>query len=227
MASDARWLAGTARWRCGAGRVAQLLDLVAYVGLGVEPRPGDFRLSGRRSSKVTGVPARSSSRSARMALARVSSCRRRARRSARAVLSAGIGGCSSAVRCRPERGDDRCRGCQDLLVHLGEAGLAAGLGGGDDLQDLLPVIVVLGQELGVVMNIGQVRHALACGQVFCTGSRSSRWAAPGWPGASRCLAQAASAERPVRVELTGCPAMSDLAGLLPVLGGRWCRDSRA
>ena len=36
----------------------------------------------------------------------------------------------------------------DLPVHLGEPVLAAGLGGGDDLQDLPAVLAVLGQEFG-------------------------------------------------------------------------------
>jgi hypothetical protein len=38
-----------------------------------------------------------------------------------------------------ERGDDVVEVAQDLLVHLGQALLAACLGGGDDLQDLLAV----------------------------------------------------------------------------------------
>jgi len=32
---------GNPRCGCSPGRVSQLLDLVSYVGLGVEPRPGD------------------------------------------------------------------------------------------------------------------------------------------------------------------------------------------
>ena len=44
-----------------------------------------------------------------------------------------------------------------MPVHLGQPLLAAGFGGGDYLGDRLALTVVLGQELGVVTNIGQVR----------------------------------------------------------------------
>jgi hypothetical protein len=44
--------------------------------------------------------------------------------------------------------DDLGEVASDLPVHFGEAVLAAGFGGGDDLEDLLAVLVVLGQELG-------------------------------------------------------------------------------
>ena len=107
-----------------------------------------------------------------MALARVSSCRRAA-----AAVSGAVPGqdASAAASCSVlaagfERGDDLAEVGGDLLVHLGDAGVAGGLGGGDELQGGLLLGVVLGQELGVVTNIGQVRHELACGQVFTTGS---------------------------------------------------------
>jgi hypothetical protein len=44
--------------------------------------------------------------------------------------------------------DDLGEVASDLPVHFGEAVLAAGFGRGDDLQDLLAMLVVLGQELG-------------------------------------------------------------------------------
>jgi hypothetical protein len=55
-------------------------------------------------------------------------------------------------------------------VHLGQASVAAGFGSGDQLESLLPLRVVLGRNSLVVRNIGQVKHALACGQDRCIGS---------------------------------------------------------
>ena len=69
-----------------------------------------------------------------------------------------------------EGGDDVVQVVQDLTVHLGESLLSAGLGGGDQLQGLLPLFAVLGRNSAVVRNIGQVRQALACGQLCWTGS---------------------------------------------------------
>ena len=69
-----------------------------------------------------------------------------------------------------ECGDDVVEVAEDLLVHFDEAALSAGFGGGDDLHDLLAVLTVLGRNSAAVTNIGHVRQALACGQVFCTGS---------------------------------------------------------
>ncbi|EST18219.1 hypothetical protein M878_45435 [Streptomyces roseochromogenus subsp. oscitans DS 12.976] len=37
--------------------------------------------------------------------------------------------------------------------------MSAGLGGGDDLQDFLALLAVLGKKSRVVTNIGQVRQA--------------------------------------------------------------------
>ncbi|MFI8888638.1 MULTISPECIES: hypothetical protein [unclassified Streptomyces] len=47
-----------------------------------------------------------------------------------------------------QRGDDPIQVAQDVLVHLHHPCLAAGLGGGDDLQQLLALFAVLRQELG-------------------------------------------------------------------------------
>ena len=47
-----------------------------------------------------------------------------------------------------QTGDDLLKVAEDLAIHLGHACLAAGLGGRDDLQQLLPLLVVLRQELG-------------------------------------------------------------------------------
>ncbi|WP_158692914.1 hypothetical protein [Streptomyces roseochromogenus] len=58
-----------------------------------------------------------------------------------------------------EGGDDAVEVVQDLLVHLDEPLLSAGLGGGDDLQDFLALLAVLGKKSRVVTNIGQVRQA--------------------------------------------------------------------
>ena len=73
-----------------------------------------------------------------------------------------------------------------------------------------------GRNSGVVTNIGQVRQALACGQVFTTGSwqypLGSAWVARD----SCCLAQAASPSGPSGLMRTGCPVASDFAGFLPV-----------
>jgi len=41
-----------------------------------------------------------------------------------------------------ESGNDAVEVAEYLAVHLGEAGLAARFGGGDDLQDLLAVLAV-------------------------------------------------------------------------------------
>ncbi|VBA40691.1 hypothetical protein LAUMK13_03185 [Mycobacterium innocens] len=54
-----------------------------------------------------------------------------------------------------EGGDDVVQVMQDLTVHLGQTLLTAGFGGGDQLQGLLPLLVVLGQELGC--DLGRLR----------------------------------------------------------------------
>ena len=63
------------------------------------------------------------------------------------MLSARIGGIDPDGRVVIEGGDDAVEVSEDLLVHLGQPGLAAGLGGGDELDDLTAVGAVLGQEL--------------------------------------------------------------------------------
>ena len=87
-------------------------------------------------------------RRAAMALRVVVWDRRRAAATRWRVLSARI----VDLLCRlvwlvVERGDDPVEVPQDLLVHFGQAGVAFRVGGGDQLQDLLPVAAVLGQEL--------------------------------------------------------------------------------
>src|SRR6516165_6098624 len=104
------------------------------------------------AAKVMGVPARSSSRSVWMALARVSSCRRAAAMASGVRLSACTGGCllpaALAVIVCFEGFDDLVQvGC-DLLVHLGHAGVSGGFGGGDELDGGLALGVVVREELG-------------------------------------------------------------------------------
>src|SRR6266702_136584 len=83
-----------------------------------------------------------------MALARGLSCR--------CLAAAMIGAVSSGcIGCRLrlpgivcfERCDDLFEVAGDLPVHLGLPGVAAGFGGGDDLQSLPVLLAVLGQEL--------------------------------------------------------------------------------
>ena len=68
----------------------------------------------------------------------------------------------------------------------------------------------------MVTNIGQVRQALACGQVFCTGSPQKPLGSAWVARPSRCLAQFASARGPVGVDRNGLALGVDLAGGLPV-----------
>src|SRR5580692_11794070 len=91
-------------------------------------------------AKVTGDPARSSSRSAWTALARVSWCRRAAA-AASGAGGSGCIGCGFSFLCVTagfQSGDDLAEVPGDLLVHLGGAGVPGGLSGGDDLQRCLP-----------------------------------------------------------------------------------------
>ena len=57
----------------------------------------------------------------------------------------------------------------------------------------------------MVTNIGQVRQALACGQVFCTGSPQNPLASAWVTRPSRCLAQLASASGPSGETVTVSP----------------------
>jgi hypothetical protein len=104
-----------------------------------------------------------------MALERVYSLRRRAASTMCWLLSARICGRLRLIGIGFQIGDDLLQVAQDLAVHLDHPRLAAGLCGGDDLQQLLALFVVLWHDSEVVTNIGQVGRALACGQVFCTG----------------------------------------------------------
>jgi hypothetical protein len=58
-----------------------------------------------------------------------------------------------------ERSDDVVEVAQNLTVHFGESFLSAGLGGGDRLQRLLPLLVVLRQEPAGGEEQRTVRHA--------------------------------------------------------------------
>src|SRR6516165_11699497 len=106
-----------------------------------------MRAAAATAANVTGAPARSSSRSAWIALARVSSCRRAAARASGVAGSGRIGGCLRLVAGGLECGDDLVQVGGDLLVHLGGAGVPGGFGGGDELQGGLPLGVVLREEL--------------------------------------------------------------------------------
>jgi len=72
------------------------------------------------------------------------------------------------------------------------------------------VLVVLGQELDVVRNIGQVRQALACGQLCWTGKPQNPFGSAWVARPRRCLAQAASASGPSGSMVTVWPVMSTL-----------------
>lgn len=214
------------RHRCARRAVApcsQLLDLGADVGLGVEPGAGDLAWWAT-VSKVTGPPVWSSSRSARMALARVNSCRRWAAVIKWAVLSARIGDllplASGGVAGVVEAGDDPVEITEDLLVHLGQSLLAAGFGGGDDPQDLAAMLAVLGQKLRCChkhrasqARVG-VRTAFLNGQTAiairqCLGDTAESLLGPGSLG-----------QRPVGVQGDGLTARVDLAGGFPVPADR-------
>src|SRR5450755_1010422 len=168
-------------------------------------------------AKVTGEPARSSSRSAWMALARVSWCRRAAAAASGAGASGGIGCCLVAVRVVFERGDDLVQVGGDLLVHLGDAGVAFRFGGGDDLQGRLPLGTVLREELG-----GSDEHRACETRVgMRAGLHERQLAVPvrerlGGAG-QPVLGPGGVAERAVGAELDGLPGGADLSGFLPVL----------
>jgi hypothetical protein len=91
---------------------------------------------------VMGSPALSMRRRVVMARRRVAWERRCAASMTWWELSARIGDRLVGGRV-VEGGDDPVEVAQDLLVHLDQAGLAAGLGGGDELDDLRAVGAVL------------------------------------------------------------------------------------
>src|SRR6516162_9225558 len=138
-----------------------------------------MRAAAATAANVTGAPARSSSRSAWIALARVSSCRRAAATASGVAGSGRIGGCLLLLAACFECGDDLVQVRGDLLVHLGDS--------------------------GVVTNIGQVRHELACGQVFTSGSWQYPFGSAWVARDSCCLAQAASPSGPSGLIWTGWP----------------------
>src|SRR6266568_1595750 len=166
-------------------------------------------------ANVTGVPARSSSRSAWTAFARVSSCRRAA---ASERGSGRTGCCPPAVPAAGfEGGDDLVEVSGDLPVHLGDAGPAVRLGRGDDLQGLFPLGMMLREELrrGHEHRAGQtrvcVRAGLGHGKLAVAVRQRLR--GPGQP----LLRPGGLAERAFGTDLDGMPFGVDLAGLLPVL----------
>ena len=59
---------------------------------------------------------------------------------------------------------------QNLLVHLGHAGLSAAFGHVDQGEGAPRCSRSSGRNSGPVRKTGQVRQALACGQVRCSGS---------------------------------------------------------
>jgi hypothetical protein len=113
----------------GPGRLAQLLDLVADVSW-VQSQDREMPTATATEANVTGVPTRSSSCSAWIARARVSSCRRPAATAGQAGGSGRTGGCLLPVAVCFEGGDDLVKVLGDLLVHLGDAGVPGGFGGG-------------------------------------------------------------------------------------------------
>ena len=103
-----------------------------------------------------------------------------------------------------------------MLVHLDEAELPAGLGGGHDLQHLLALLVVLGQELGRgdEHRAGQAGVGVRAGLLHResaepVGQRLGHASEP-------LFGPAGLGERPVWGDGDGFAAGVDLAGLFPV-----------
>lgn len=68
-----------------------------------------------------------------------------------------------------EGADDSVEIAEDLRVHLDEALLSSGLGGGNYLQDLAAMFMVLRKKFCCSDEHRTGQAALACGHVFCTG----------------------------------------------------------
>ena len=166
---------------------------------------------------VTGSPVLSMRRSAATARRRVAWARRRAASMTWWELSARIGRPRSAVPGSSlERVDDAVEVAQDLLVHLDQPGLAAGLGGGDELDDLRAVGAVLGQEL----RGGDEHRAGQAGVGVRAGLLDRQPAEPvgqrlGRP-AEALLGPGGLGEWPGRVDHDDVAGDVDLAGGLPV-----------
>src|ERR1022692_499378 len=172
-----------------------------------------------RAANVTGAPARSSSRSAWIALARVSSCRRAAAVASGAVLlcTGGFLRVFFVFAAGFEGGDDLFEVDCYLLVHLGDAGVPGGFGGGDELQGGLPLGVVVREELG-----GGDEHRAGQAGVGVRAGLDQRELAVAvrerLGGAGQVLfCPGGVAERPVGADLDGLAGGVDLAGFLPVL----------
>src|SRR6266516_997184 len=172
------------------------------------------------AAKVTGVPARSSSRSAWMALAGVSSCRRAAAMVSGVWVSGRIGGCFVLFAVGFEGGDDLFEVGGDVLVHLGEAGLPVCFGSGDELHGGMVLGAVPGQELG-----GCEEHRACETRVGVrAGSPDREPAVAVWEGlgcpAEPLLGPGGIGEWPARVEGDGFAAGVDLVRPFPVLAHR-------
>src|SRR6266511_683925 len=166
--------------------------------------------------KVIGSPAAARSRRAWMARCRVAWLRWWAAWMRKRVLSGRICGLLLAWFFFLERGDALVEVAGDLPVHLCQARLAAGFGRGGDLQQLLVLLAMLGQELGGgdEHRAGQagvgVRAALLDRQAaVAVGERLGRPAEP-------LLGPGRFGERPVGVQGDGLALGVDLAGLFPV-----------
>jgi hypothetical protein len=66
---------------------------------------------------------------------------------------------------RVERGDDGVEVSEHLSVHFGEAVLAAGFGGSDQLKGLVALSSMLRQEFGGGQEHGAGQTGFACGQL--------------------------------------------------------------
>ena len=105
-----------------------------------------------------------------------------------------------------EGADDLLKVAGDLAVHLHHAGLAPGLGCGDDLQGLLVLLPVLGQEFGGgdEHRAGQARVGVRAGldegqSAVAVGQRLGRAGQP-------LLGPGGLGQRPGRVEADRFPA---------------------